>query len=60
MCNKETCETCDSCSHFLGGGDWGLCCDKPPARSKDNWCGFLCYEDTPACENYERKHIKNE
>ena len=36
-------KTCFSCSHFLGGGDWGLCCD-----IRD----ILCYFDTEACNNY--------
>ena len=38
-------KTCFSCSHFLGGGDWGLCCD-----IRD----ILCYFDTEACNNYEK------
>lgn len=36
--------TCKSCSHFLGGGDWALCCN-----IKDN----LCYADTPACADFK-------
>lgn len=38
-------KTCFSCTHFLGGGDWGLCCDIN---------GTLCYFDTEACDNYEK------
>lgn len=38
-------KTCFSCSHFLGGGDWGLCCD-----IRD----ILCYFDTEACNNYKK------
>lgn len=37
---------CKQCKHFLGMGDWGLCCDL-----KYN----LCYEDTPACRKFEAK-----
>ena len=38
-------KTCFSCTHFLGGGDWGLCC-----TINDD----LCYFDTEACNNYEK------
>ena len=38
-------KTCFSCLHFLGGDDWGLCCDVNDT---------LCYFDTEACENYEK------
>ncbi len=41
---------CGLCEHFIGGGDWSLCCDLPHPEAP--W-GFLCYEDTPACESYE-------
>ena len=44
---------CKTCKYFTGCGDWNLCCTNPP--STDNWCGFLCYEDTPACKNYEER-----
>jgi RNA polymerase subunit RPABC4/transcription elongation factor Spt4 len=46
-------KTCKDCKYFLGGGDWDLCCENPPASAKESWCGFLCYEDTPACENFK-------
>ena len=36
--------TCGTCKHFIGGGDWNLCCD----LQYD-----LCYRHTPACEKYE-------
>jgi hypothetical protein len=39
----------------MGMGDWDLCCAKPPERAKESWCGFLCYEDTEACENFKEK-----
>lgn len=42
--------TCETCKHFIGAGDWNLCCDLP---HPDYPCGFLCYEDTPACDSYE-------
>jgi hypothetical protein len=48
-------KTCKDCTNFLGGGDWNLCCSNPPARAKESWCGFLCYENTPACENFNKK-----
>lgn len=34
---------CGGCKHFIGGGDFSLCCD-----IKDD----LCYKHTKACENY--------
>ena len=41
---------CGTCKHFIGGGDWDLCCDLPhPGYTY----GFLCYEDTLACDDYE-------
>ena len=41
--------TCASCAHFIGAGDWNLCCELPhPAYPY----GFLCYEDTKACKDY--------
>ncbi len=45
-------KTCKTCQSFIGGGDWDLCCSNPP-ESRRTWCGFLCYEDDPACENYK-------
>ena len=44
-------DRCGTCRHFIGGGDWNLCCDLP---HPDYPCGFLCYADTLACEKYER------
>ena len=49
--------TCKTCKNFLGGGDWNLCCKNPP-KDQMSWCGFLCYEDTPACENYKSNKAK--
>ena len=37
-------ETCVSCKHFIGGGDYNLSCDL------GSW---LCYRNTPACDKYE-------
>ncbi|MBQ3502348.1 MAG: hypothetical protein IJA72_01625 [Clostridia bacterium] len=37
--------TCEFCKHYIGGGDWNLCCD----LRYD-----LCYEDTDACYKYEK------
>lgn len=38
-------ETCATCTHFIGSGDWGLCCD----LKYD-----LCYSCTPKCNEYEQ------
>lgn len=35
--------TCGSCKHYIGGGDWNLCCD----LKYD-----LCYRFDEVCENY--------
>ena len=45
-------KTCSQCRHFIGFGDWNLCCDLPHPEYP---CGFLCYEDTKACEMFEEK-----
>ena len=37
-------QTCGSCRHYIGGGDWNLCCDLKYG---------LCYLDTIACDKYE-------
>ncbi len=50
-------KTCKTCGYFIGGGDWDLCCSNPPKRAKDSFCGFLCYEDTEACENFKDEEI---
>ena len=36
--------TCKDCMHFVGAGDWNLCCGLKPD---------LCYGDTPACDLFE-------
>ena len=45
---------CKDCDNFLGGGDWNLCCKNPP-EDQVGWCGFLCYADTEACQNFKPK-----
>lgn len=35
---------CALCEHYIGGGDFNLCC-----RKKYD----LCYADTPACEQFK-------
>lgn len=44
--------TCNSCQNFVGMGDWDLCCK---LKHEEYPCGFLCYEDTPACGKYIKK-----
>lgn len=43
------CKTCGTCQHFIGGGDFDLCCD---LEKSGTIFGFLCYSSTPACEDY--------
>ena len=50
---------CGTCKFFTGCGDWDLCCTNPP-EEETGWCGFLCYEDTPACKNYKKRGDKYE
>ena len=52
---STTTKICKDCENFLGGGDWNLCCSNPP---EETWCGYLCYENTPACINFIDKKIK--
>ena len=47
--NERSTPVCGSCGHFIGGGDWNMCCD---LSHEDHPCGFLCYRDTQACEHY--------
>ena len=39
-------DTCATCSHFIGGGDWNLCCD----LKYD-----LCYSCTTKCSKYKER-----
>lgn len=43
ICEKLR-DRCGTCRHFIGGGDWYLCCD----QRYD-----LCYEDYEVCGLYE-------
>lgn len=43
--------TCRDCKHFIGAGDWNLCC-----RIKEG----LCYSDTLACGKFEEKHYEKD
>lgn len=45
-------KTCKDCTHFIGMGDWNLCCTE---RHEGYPFGFLCYEDTSACEKFNPK-----
>lgn len=40
---------CGNCNHYIGGGDFNLCCDLPHPEFP---CGFLCYHNTIGCENW--------
>lgn len=54
-------KVCGNCIHYLGGGDWNLCCDvKHPTPMEKSMgltylIGHLCYEDTLACDMFEEK-----
>lgn len=49
-------KTCKDCKKFIGGGDWNLCCMVHHGKYP---FGFLCYEDTPVCEEFEEKENSN-
>ena len=59
-------KTCGQCSHFIGCGDWNLCCDihhptpKEKERGLDFYWGHLCYEDTEACDMFDWKDENDE
>jgi len=40
-------QVCYSCKYFLGGGDWGLACEKHYYN--------LCHATDSKCEDYEQK-----
>ncbi len=54
-------KVCGDCIHYLGGGDWDLCCDVHHPTSKEQeqgviyLFGHLCYEDTLTCDMFEEK-----
>lgn len=41
---------CGECTKYIGGGDWDLCCKE---KHEGYPRGFLCYEDTDACEKFD-------
>lgn len=43
---------CKNCTHFIGLGDFDMCCTESHVGYM---CGFLCYEDTPACEKFDAR-----
>ncbi|MBO4543566.1 MAG: hypothetical protein J5725_10350 [Bacteroidales bacterium] len=48
---------CGNCEHYLGGGDWNLCCD---LHHPGYPCGFLCYAYDDACDMWEEKNETKE
>lgn len=54
-------DVCGDCKHFIGGGDWNLCCDIHHPTPKEVEMGmrydfgFLCYKDTNACDMFDRR-----
>ena len=52
MSNSNKNLKCADCDNFIGARDWDLCCKNPP-ESQITWAGHLCYDDTPACENFK-------
>ena len=59
-------KVCKDCGHFIGCGDWNLCCEiehptpEEKKRGKTYPFGYLCYEDTEACDVFEPKEETNE
>lgn len=43
---------CGRCKHYTGTGDWKLRCSKPHSAIESPF-GFMCYEHSPACEQFE-------
>ena len=54
-------DKCGTCEHFIGGGDWNLCCNIPHPTHKEKkmglefYFGHLCYKNTESCDMYEPK-----
>lgn len=54
-------KTCGQCKHYIGCGDWNLCCEirHPTVKEMEQGLtfnfGHLCYEDTVACDMFEEK-----
>lgn len=59
-------KVCGNCVHYFGGGDWNLCCDvhHPIPMGKSFgltfYAGYLCYEDTLACDMFEENKSTEE
>ena len=49
---QNNAKICKNCTHFRGGFVGNECCEVN--KSEKLW-GFLCYEDSPACESYCEK-----
>lgn len=53
---------CGNCEHYTGAGDWELCCTvRHPTKGERAQgitypFGHLCYEDTPACDEFKIKN----
>lgn len=64
--NRMMDKVCGNCTHYMGGGDWNLCCNikhPTPAESQTGMTwpfGHLCYEDTPACDAFEPEITKED
>lgn len=50
MGNLNDGKTCGHCKHFIGGGDWNLCCTEQP---------YLCYAETAACRAFKERKVEN-
>lgn len=59
-------KVCGNCTHYIGGGDWDLCCTirhPTPSEQKAGVAypfGHLCYEDTPACDVFNQRSEQGE
>ena len=57
---------CGDCGHFLGMGDFDLCCEIHHPTPKEVELGikyafgFICSEDTLACDEYVPKEEKEQ
>lgn len=59
-------QVCGNCAHYMGGGDWNLCCaiqhptPGEQAAGVTYPFGHLCYEDTPACDAFNYRSEQSE
>lgn len=59
-------KVCGNCTHYMGGGDWNLCCAiQHPTQGEQATgvtypFGHLCYEDTPACDAFHWRSEQSE